>query len=150
MAGALSVLGARPDVQVVPAYSARSITSGGELDAAGQREDLVDTHPEFIGNGQRHQIGTLESQRLRQRELAVARHHPEKGGRQQGERGQQLEELEHDPQVLATPQGTLAFGQRVNICAADHHLPARRVVDTVTMFSSVDLPEPDLPDMNTR
>jgi microcystin degradation protein MlrC len=35
MAGALSVFGARPDVQVVPAYSARSITSGGELDAAG-------------------------------------------------------------------------------------------------------------------
>jgi len=35
MAGALSVFGARPDVLVVPAYSARSITSGGELDAAG-------------------------------------------------------------------------------------------------------------------
>ena len=35
MAGALSVFGARPDVQVIPAYSARSITSGGELDAAG-------------------------------------------------------------------------------------------------------------------
>ena len=35
MAGALSVFGAQPDVQVVPAYSARSITSGGELDAAG-------------------------------------------------------------------------------------------------------------------
>jgi microcystin degradation protein MlrC len=35
MAGALSVFGARADVQVVPAYSARSITSGGELDAAG-------------------------------------------------------------------------------------------------------------------
>lgn len=35
MAGALSVLGARPDVRVVPTYSARSITSGGELDAAG-------------------------------------------------------------------------------------------------------------------
>lgn len=35
MAGALSVFGARPDVQVVPGYSARSITSGGELDAAG-------------------------------------------------------------------------------------------------------------------
>jgi microcystin degradation protein MlrC len=34
MAGALSVFGARPDVQVVPTYSARSITSGGELDAA--------------------------------------------------------------------------------------------------------------------
>jgi microcystin degradation protein MlrC len=35
MAGALSVFAARRDVQVVPAYSARSITSGGELDAAG-------------------------------------------------------------------------------------------------------------------
>jgi microcystin degradation protein MlrC len=35
MAGALSVFGSRPDVQVVPAYSARSITSGGELDAPG-------------------------------------------------------------------------------------------------------------------
>ena len=35
MAGALSVFGSRPDVQVVPAFSARSITSGGELDAAG-------------------------------------------------------------------------------------------------------------------
>jgi len=35
MAGALSVFGARPDVQVIPAYSARSITSGGELNAAG-------------------------------------------------------------------------------------------------------------------
>jgi microcystin degradation protein MlrC len=35
MAGALSVFGARADVRVVPAYSARSITSGGELDAAG-------------------------------------------------------------------------------------------------------------------
>lgn len=35
MAGALSVLGARSDVRIVPAYSARSITSGGELDAPG-------------------------------------------------------------------------------------------------------------------
>ena len=35
MAGALSVFGARPDVRVCPAYSARAITSGGELDAAG-------------------------------------------------------------------------------------------------------------------
>ena len=35
MAGALNVFGSRPDVQVVPAFSARSITSGGELDAAG-------------------------------------------------------------------------------------------------------------------
>jgi len=35
MAGALSVFGARAGVQVVPAYSARSITSGGELDAGG-------------------------------------------------------------------------------------------------------------------
>ncbi|HEX7513371.1 MAG TPA: M81 family metallopeptidase, partial [Candidatus Methylomirabilis sp.] len=35
MAGALSLFGSRPDVQVVPAFSARSITSGGELDAAG-------------------------------------------------------------------------------------------------------------------
>jgi microcystin degradation protein MlrC len=35
MAGALSVFDTRPDVRVVPAYSARAITSGGELDAAG-------------------------------------------------------------------------------------------------------------------
>ena len=35
MAGALSVFDSRPDVRVVPAYSARSITSGGELDGAG-------------------------------------------------------------------------------------------------------------------
>ena len=34
IAGALSVFGARPDVQVIPAYSARSITSGGELPLA--------------------------------------------------------------------------------------------------------------------
>ncbi len=35
MAGALAVFGENRGVQVVPAYSARSITSGGELDAAG-------------------------------------------------------------------------------------------------------------------
>ncbi len=35
MAGALGVFGARTDVRVAPAYSARAITSGGELDAAG-------------------------------------------------------------------------------------------------------------------
>ena len=35
MAGALGVFAARSDVRLVPAYSARSITSGGELDAAG-------------------------------------------------------------------------------------------------------------------
>jgi microcystin degradation protein MlrC len=35
MAGALNVFGAHADVQVAPAYSARAITSGGELDAAG-------------------------------------------------------------------------------------------------------------------
>jgi microcystin degradation protein MlrC len=35
MAGALSVFDARTDVRVLPAYSARAITSGGELDAAG-------------------------------------------------------------------------------------------------------------------
>ena len=35
MAGALNVLGSRPDVHVVPAFSARSITSGGELGRGG-------------------------------------------------------------------------------------------------------------------
>jgi microcystin degradation protein MlrC len=35
MAGALTVFDAHPNLQIVPAYSARSITSGGELDAAG-------------------------------------------------------------------------------------------------------------------
>ena len=33
MAGALEVFEARPDVKIVPAYSARSITSGGTLAA---------------------------------------------------------------------------------------------------------------------
>jgi microcystin degradation protein MlrC len=35
LAGALRIFGDRTDVQIVPAYSARSITSGGELEAAG-------------------------------------------------------------------------------------------------------------------
>jgi len=51
MAGALSVFAGRPDVQVLPAYSARSITSGGVLAApdfdriAGEFLDAVRTAP---------------------------------------------------------------------------------------------------------
>ena len=44
MAGALEVFEARPDVKIVPAYSARSITSGGTLAA----EDFTHLAIEFL------------------------------------------------------------------------------------------------------
>lgn len=44
MAGALDVFDARPDVKLVPAYSARSITSGGTLNA----DDFTHLSTEFL------------------------------------------------------------------------------------------------------
>ncbi len=49
---------------------------------------------------------------------------------EQGQCGQKLEELEDDAQILSAPLRALAFGDaRVDVLAADHNLPLRRMVD---------------------
>ena len=48
---------------------------------------------------------------------------------ERGQRRQQLEELEHDADVPAAPDGELLLAQQMDLLAVDRHRPVRRPVD---------------------